>query len=252
MPIIIKSEEEIATNARGRPRSSARCSRSWQRRRSRESPANELDKIVRKEFAARGVEPTFLGYQGYPASVCVSINDEVVHGIPDERELKEGDIVSIDLGATLQGVRRRRRHHRRRRTDQPPRPSVSCGQRRRPSTRGSRPRGRASPSGPSPMPYRRRSKRTGLLRGAGVRRARRRSRRCTKTRRYRTSARPTGACPPKRAWSWRWSRWSTPATGARRRHDDGWTVSTLDGSLSAHFEHTIAITDGEAEILTLP
>jgi methionyl aminopeptidase len=65
----------------------------------------ELDKIVRKEYAKRGVIPTFLGYgePPYPATVCISVNDELVHGIPGDRVIKEGDIVSIDLGATYKG-----------------------------------------------------------------------------------------------------------------------------------------------------
>ncbi|MCJ7509431.1 MAG: type I methionyl aminopeptidase, partial [Dehalococcoidia bacterium] len=63
----------------------------------------KLDDIVRREFAKRKVVPTFLHYNGYPARVCVSVNDEVVHGIPDGRVLQEGDIVSIDLGATHKG-----------------------------------------------------------------------------------------------------------------------------------------------------
>ena len=63
----------------------------------------ELDKIVRKAYAKRGAVPTFLGYQGYPATVCVSINEELVHGIPGDRVILEGDIVSIDLGATHKG-----------------------------------------------------------------------------------------------------------------------------------------------------
>ena len=65
----------------------------------------DLDKIVRKEYARRGVTPTFLGYGSppYPATVCVSINEELVHGIPGDRVIQDGDIVSIDLGATYKG-----------------------------------------------------------------------------------------------------------------------------------------------------
>jgi len=58
----------------------------------------ELDQIARRIIAARGAEPSFLGYQGYPAAICVSINDEVVHGIPSGRKIKSGDLVSIDVG----------------------------------------------------------------------------------------------------------------------------------------------------------
>lgn len=66
-------------------------------------PETELDAIVRQEFARRGVVPTFLGYLGYPATVCVSVNDEIVHGIPGLRALQEGDVVSLDLGCTCRG-----------------------------------------------------------------------------------------------------------------------------------------------------
>src|SRR5712692_9651556 len=63
----------------------------------------ELDEIARREFKKRGVVPTFLGYNGYPATVCVSINDEIVHGIPGDREIMDGDVVSIVLGCTHRG-----------------------------------------------------------------------------------------------------------------------------------------------------
>src|SRR6185295_3130586 len=63
----------------------------------------ELDEIVRKEYKKRDLIPTFLGYHDYPATVCISINDEIVHGIPGKREIQEGDIVSIDLGCTYKG-----------------------------------------------------------------------------------------------------------------------------------------------------
>jgi methionyl aminopeptidase len=63
----------------------------------------QLDKMAREELRKWGAKPSFKGYMGYPASLCVSINDEVVHGIPGERVLKEGDIVSLDFGAYLDG-----------------------------------------------------------------------------------------------------------------------------------------------------
>lgn len=63
----------------------------------------DLDRIAAKEMAARGVLPSFLGYRGYPAHLCVSVNDEIVHGIPGPRVLKEGDIVGIDCGIIFQG-----------------------------------------------------------------------------------------------------------------------------------------------------
>lgn len=65
----------------------------------------ELDKIAYDIIKKNKAIPTFLGYCGYPNSICASINEEVVHGIPNEnRILKEGDIVSIDVGATFRGM----------------------------------------------------------------------------------------------------------------------------------------------------
>jgi methionyl aminopeptidase len=63
-----------------------------------------LDQIARSLCEEKGAWPAFLGYNGYPASLCVSLNDEVVHGIPSKhRKIKEGDIVSLDFGAVLEG-----------------------------------------------------------------------------------------------------------------------------------------------------
>lgn len=64
----------------------------------------EIDKIAHDYIVKCGAEPNFLNYNGYPATACISINDEVIHGIPSKkRVIKEGDIVSIDLGARLNG-----------------------------------------------------------------------------------------------------------------------------------------------------
>ena len=63
----------------------------------------ELDRIVEKNILSKGAIPAFKGYRDFPASLCVSINEEVVHGIPGPRKLKEGDIVSLDVGVNLHG-----------------------------------------------------------------------------------------------------------------------------------------------------
>lgn len=64
----------------------------------------DLDDIAEEIIRSRGAYPTFLGYMGYPATVCASVNDIIVHGIPDRKTvLKHGDLVSIDCGATLDG-----------------------------------------------------------------------------------------------------------------------------------------------------
>jgi len=63
----------------------------------------ELDVIAARELERLGAKPSFKGYRGFPANLCVSVNDEIVHGIPGERVLDEGDIVSLDLGAIFKG-----------------------------------------------------------------------------------------------------------------------------------------------------
>lgn len=64
----------------------------------------ELDEIAFKTIKSENAKPAFLGYRGYPATTCISVNEEVIHGIPDRKKiLKEGDIVSIDVGAIYEG-----------------------------------------------------------------------------------------------------------------------------------------------------
>ena len=102
MPIIVKSRDEIAIMREG----GRILAETMQILVDRVRPGlvvKELDAIVREEFRKRAVEPTFLGYQGYPATVCVSVNDEIVHGIPGDREIGSGDLVSMDLGCTYKG-----------------------------------------------------------------------------------------------------------------------------------------------------
>jgi len=63
----------------------------------------ELDRLADRRIRAAGARPGFLGYHGFPKSICVSINDEAVHGIPGKRKIEDGDIVSLDLGLVLDG-----------------------------------------------------------------------------------------------------------------------------------------------------
>ena len=64
----------------------------------------EIDKFVYDYIVSHNATPSFLGYEGFPATACVSINDMVVHGIPDNTKLKEGDIVSVDVGSIFEGL----------------------------------------------------------------------------------------------------------------------------------------------------
>ena len=63
----------------------------------------QIDKAVHDYIVSQGAKPSFLGYHGYPGSACISVNETVIHGIPDGRVLKDGDIVSIDVGAYYKG-----------------------------------------------------------------------------------------------------------------------------------------------------
>ncbi len=63
----------------------------------------DLDRIAFKEITRQGAAPTFKGYRGFPATICASVNEEIVHGIPGRRVLKEGDLIKVDVGATMEG-----------------------------------------------------------------------------------------------------------------------------------------------------
>jgi len=63
----------------------------------------ELDRFAEKLIRQRGAQPSFKGYKGYPAAICVSVNEEIVHGLPSQRQLKNGDVVGIDLGVFWRG-----------------------------------------------------------------------------------------------------------------------------------------------------
>jgi len=64
---------------------------------------DELDRIAEEAIRARGAIPAFKGYRSYPKTLCASVNEQVVHGIPSKRKLKEGDIIGLDLGAIVGG-----------------------------------------------------------------------------------------------------------------------------------------------------
>ena len=100
--MIIKSDEEIAIMRK--------CGRILaailEKLRTQVQPGvktSQLDTMMAEQSDKRGVIPSFKNYRGFPANLCVSVNDEIVHGIPGERVLQEGDIVSLDVGAKLDG-----------------------------------------------------------------------------------------------------------------------------------------------------
>ncbi len=210
----------------------------------------ELDQIVRREFKKAGVIPTFLGYHGYPATVCISINDEIVHGIPGTREIQDGDIVSIDIGCTYKGFV----------ADT----AVSAGV------------GNVSPESQRLIDVTReavwrgiRASRAGLktgdighaiqtyVEGEGLAIVREYvghgiGRQMHEDPQVPNFGKPDTGTPLRPGMVIAIEPMVNLGDWRTKRDDDEWTVRTIDGKLSAHFEHTLAITDGEAEVLTLP
>lgn len=102
MPIVLKSESDIASMRRA----GQIVARVHDVLRSMIAPGvttGELDSAAARVIRDANAAASFLGYHGYPASICASVNDEVLHGIPGSRELLDGDIVSIDVGVYLDG-----------------------------------------------------------------------------------------------------------------------------------------------------
>jgi methionyl aminopeptidase len=100
--IIIKSKNEIEALRRAN-RAAAESLAEVVRAVRPGIETRELDDIAREGILRRSAKPAFLGYLGYPKSLCVSLNNEVVHGIPSGRKIQEGDLVSLDLGAVKDG-----------------------------------------------------------------------------------------------------------------------------------------------------
>lgn len=100
--IIIKSPREIEQLKR----SNAIVAEVFEKLKGMIAPGittKELDQVAEEYILSKGGRPAFKGYRGFPATLCISINEEVVHGIPGQRRLKEGDIVSIDVGVNFAG-----------------------------------------------------------------------------------------------------------------------------------------------------
>jgi methionyl aminopeptidase len=216
----------------------------------------ELDRIVRREYKRRGCIATFLNYQPdpdvipYPGTVCVSINDQIVHGIPRDREMREGDLVSIDLGATHRGF------------VGDTAVTVPCGRvtpeaqqlidATRESLRlailASQPDGRLGDVGHAVESYAGRFG-YGVVReyvGHGV------GRRMHEEPNVHNYGSPGGGKKIKVGMTYAIEPMLNLGTHETRKDPDGWTIWTADGSLSAHFEHTVAVTPNGPVVLTLP
>lgn len=100
--IALKSAREIETIRRSGKITAAALTELMEKARPGMTTA-ELDRIAERAIRGRGGVPTFKGYRGFPASICASVNSEVVHGIPGSYVLRDGDLLSIDLGTTFEG-----------------------------------------------------------------------------------------------------------------------------------------------------
>ena len=209
----------------------------------------DLDKIAYKEITRQGAEPTFKGYQGFPASICTSINEEIVHGIPGKRVLLEGDIVKVDVGATIEGF------------IGDAAVSIPVGEVTPEATalmdatrislelgiKAAQPGGRVGDIGAAVQAYGD-EKKYGVVRefvGHGVGRFLHEDPQVP-------NYGQAGMGPLLRVGMciaiepmFNLGDWHTKIL------DDEWTVITADGKLSAHFEHSIAITEDGPEILTV-
>lgn len=209
----------------------------------------ELDKVADRELKKHRSVSAFKGYRGFPASICTSINEEVVHGIPGSRILKAGDIISLDVGAILDGF------YADAAVTLPVGKISAEAQRLIETTEGALQAGiAAARSGArlgdisAAIQSYVESKNFSVVReyvGHGVGRDLHEDPQIPNfgiagegllLKKGMTLALE----PMVNAGEWR-----------TKVADNRWTVSTIDGRLSAHFEHTIAITDGSAEILTM-
>lgn len=209
-----------------------------------------LDELAEKEIGKwDSARASFKGYQNFPASICVSVNDEIVHGIPGSRVLQEGDIVSLDFGAIYKGfqgdaavtVGVGRISTEARKLIEVTREALDEG------IKAARDGGHLGDIGAAIQNYVE-SRGYSVVReysGHGIGRDMHEDPLVPnfgkKGQGIRLKNGMTLAVEPMvNVGSWK-----------TRLNANGWTVHTSDGSLSAHFEHTIAITKGEAEILTL-
>ncbi len=208
----------------------------------------QLDAVAARAMTERKVTPSFLGYRGYPAHICVSVNDEIVHGIPGRRILREGDIVGIDAGLIYKGFQ----------ADS----AVTVGV------------GKITPAAQKLLA----TTKEALL--AGIRAAHGGAHLSDISHAVQTVAEAAGYSVVREYVGHgigqamheepQIPNYGPPGKGVilrpgmalaiepmvnigdyrTRVGPDRWTVYTQDGTLSAHFEHTIAITEGDPEILT--
>ena len=214
----------------------------------------ELDIIAGRELKRLGAESSFKGYRGYPATVCVSVNDEIVHGIPGDRVMKNGDIVALDFGAVYKGFQGDAA------VTVPVGEVSPVAMRLIEATRGSLESGiSAAKAGAklgdvtAAIQNYAESRGYSVVReytGHGI------GRQMHEDPQIPNSTEPPYGLQPgtgpvlKKGMTLALEPMLNTGGWRTRVADDRWTVLTADGSLSAHFEHTIAIDNTEPEVLT--
>jgi len=208
----------------------------------------ELDALVRDTVKEHGALASFLGYNGFSGNICASVNEEIVHGIPGKRVLKDGDIISVDIGAILDGWQGDSAWTYPVGTisDDAKRLLADTEESLRLALSAARAGNRLGEIGfaveqfAAPRGY-------GIVRGYGGHGIGRRMHEDPHVPNY--GSRTYGPVLRK-GMTLAIEPMLTLGTDDTRELADGWTVVTADGSLAAHFEHTVAITDGDPIILT--
>ncbi len=208
----------------------------------------ELDFIAAKQLEKLGATSSFKGYRGFPANLCVSVNDEIVHGIPGKRILHEGDIVSLDFGAIYKGF-----HGDAAATVGVGHITPQAGQlvkttedALKAGIAAAHPGGRLGDISAAIQRYVE-SKGYSVVReytGHGI------GREMHEDPQIPNFGLPGQGPMLKKGMALAIEPMVNIGDWYTRVGDNHWTVFTSDGSLSAHFEHTIAVTDAEPEVLT--
>ena len=209
----------------------------------------ELDAIAEDYIRSRGGVPSFKGFCGYPASICASMNEEVVHGIPSERKLRDGDIVGVDIGVILDGwqgdsaltvavgtISNEAQHLIDVTRESFYQALKLCREGMRLGDIGHAVQSYAEANGCSVVRD---------LCGHGI------GRKMHEDPEVPNFGKPGHGLRLSKGLVIAIEPMLNYGAWPVRTLSDGWTVVTADGSLSAHYEHTVAITDGEPDILTL-
>jgi methionyl aminopeptidase len=211
---------------------------------------SDLDAIARDVLRAAGAAPSFLGYHGYPAVICASVNDRIVHGIPSPREkLADGDLISIDFGAIVEGwhgdsaisvevgeV-----------SSQVTALSAACEASMWDGVAAARPGGRLSDISHAVEMSVRRSGKYGIVAGYGGHGIGSEMHMAPHILNYGRAGKGPRLLP---GMALAVEPMITLGSRATRELEDGWTVTTVDGSWAAHWEHTVAILDDGPWVLT--